>query len=268
MVASLHGAVHQQGVLFVVTSKAGMAVTADAQVLAKGERGKVREQVVRHGHGKEAKEERLRTELVGIAALTSYDAYGDAEQTQFAHRRAYTAQPLNAVVVRRWNNRVPKGEGTVYLTNGAVSDAFVTFERYDAGSVIENGVFKEGKYACHLGCFPKQTEAAVIVHTHFTLLVMALSTAFRLWQAQQASTEQQPKTLVGLSSTLLAAEGTARWRQRLKEENRDKVIIFVGEVYGIFYLAELAILSRLRLQRLPSHLGSAQAILQRYSISP
>jgi hypothetical protein len=260
--------VHQQGVLFVVTSKAGMAVTTDALALAKGERGKVREQVGRHGYGKEAKEERLRTELVGIEALTSYDAYGDPEQTQYAHRRDYTGQPLNAVVVRCWNNRVPKGEGTVYLTNGPVSDPFVTFDRYDARSVIENGVFKEGKYPWHLGCFPKKTEAAVIVHTHFTLLVMALSTAFRLWQAQQASAEQQPKTPVGLSSTLLGGEGTARWRQRLKEENRDKVIIFVGEVYGIFSLAELAVLSGLRLQRLPSHLGSAQAILQRYGISP
>jgi hypothetical protein len=200
--------------------------------------------------------------------LTSYDAYGDPQQTQYAHRRDYTGQPLNAVVVRRWNNRVPKGEGTVSLTNGPVRDPFVTFDRYDARSVIENGVFKEGKYPWHLGCFPKKTEAAVIMHTHFTLLVMALSTAFRLWQAQQAAAEQQPKSLVGLSSPLLGGEGTARWRQRLKEENRDKVIIFVGEVYGIFYLAELAVLSGLRLQRLPSQLGSAQAILQRYGISP
>lgn len=54
-----------------------MTVTQDAQALAKGERAKVREQVVRHGHGKGATEERLRTELVGIEALTSYDAYGE-----------------------------------------------------------------------------------------------------------------------------------------------------------------------------------------------
>ncbi len=261
--------VHQLGVLFVVTSKAGMTVTQDAQALAKGERAKVREQVVRHGHGKGAREERLRTELVGIEALTSSDAYGAPEQTQYAHRRDYTGQPLNAVVVRRWNNRVPKGEGTVYLTNGSVSDPLVTCDRYDARSVIENGVFKEGKYPWHLGRFPKKTEAAVIVHCHFTLLVMGLSTAFRLWQAQQASASSQaPETVVNLSTALLGGEGTARWRQRLKEENRDKVIIFVGEVYGIFHLVELAVLSGLRLQRLPSHLGSPQDILQRYGISP
>jgi hypothetical protein len=33
-------------------------------------------------------------------------------------------------------------------------------------------------------------------------------------------------------------------------------------------LAELAVLTGLRLQRLPAHLGSRQAILERYGLSP
>ena len=37
--------------------------------LAKGERAVVRERVVGHGHGKKATQERLRTEVVGIASL-------------------------------------------------------------------------------------------------------------------------------------------------------------------------------------------------------
>jgi hypothetical protein len=173
------------------------------------------------------------------------------------------------VVVRRWDNRVPRGDGTVYLTNGPVSDPFVVFDSYDWRSVIENGIFKEGKHPWHLGRFPKKTEAAVIVHCHFTLLVMALCTAFRLWQAQQAAAlPQQSKVHPSVSIALLAGEGTARWRRRLKEENRDKVIVFVADVYGIFHLAELAVVSGLRLQRLPSQLGSRQAILERYGISP
>ena len=257
--------VQQQGIIFVVRSKAGMSVTLDAQALAKGERAKVREEVMRHGHGKEAKEERLRTELVGIEALSSYDAYGEAEQTKLAHRRDYQGQAINAVVVRRWNNRVAKGEGAVYLTNGSVSDPFVTFDRYDERSVIENGIFKEGKYPWHLTHFPKKTQAAVIVHCHFTLLVMALCTAFRLWQAR-AATSLEPSGSV--SSALLAGEGTARWRQRLHEENRDKLIVFVGEAYGIFHLAEFALLTHLPLRRLPPSLGSPQAVLQRFGISP
>jgi hypothetical protein len=261
--------VHQLGIIFVVVSKAHMAVTQDAQALAKGERARVRERVVRHGQGKTAREERLRTEVVGIVGLTSYDAYGDAQQTKSAHRRDYQGQPINAVVVRRWDNRVPATAGTVYLTNGAVSDPFVVFDRYDARSVIENGIFKEGKYPWHLGRFPKRTEAAVIVHVHFTVLVMALCTAFRLWQAKPAARPSQASEYPSsLSTALLGGEGTARWRLRLKQENRDKVIVFLAEVYGIFHLAELAILTGMRLQRLPSQLGSRQAILERFGISP
>ncbi|GAC1392802.1 MAG: hypothetical protein NVSMB38_17680 [Ktedonobacteraceae bacterium] len=48
--------------------------------------------MVRRGHGKTAQDQRLRTELVGGEALTSYDQYGDAEDTQNAHRRDYVGQ--------------------------------------------------------------------------------------------------------------------------------------------------------------------------------
>src|SRR5713101_193463 len=204
--------VDQLGVLFVIVGKTNMAVTQDAQALAKRERVHVRERVVRHGHGKTATQERLRTELVGIEALTTYDSYGAPEQTQFAHRRDYAGQPINAVVVRRWDNRIPASEGTVYLTNGPVSDPFVVFDTYDWRSVIENGIFKEGKHPWHLGQFPKKTEAAVVVHCHFTLLVMGLCTAFRLWQAQPAAAPtHQTQTPASLSTALLAGEGTACW---------------------------------------------------------
>ncbi len=261
--------VDQQGVIFVVVSKANMAVTADAQALAKGERAQVRERVVGHGHGKTATEERLRTELVGIEGLTTYDSYGEPEQTKSAHRRDYEGRPINAVVVRRWNNRAPAADGTVYLTNGSVSDPFVVFDRYDWRSVIENGIFKEGKHPWHLGKFPKKIEAAVVVHCHFTLLVMGLCTAYRLWQARSATVpSDQTHTQADLHATLLGGEGTARWRLRLKEENRDKVIVFLGDAYGIFLLAELAVLSGLHLRRLPSSLGSPQDILRRYRIAP
>lgn len=261
--------VHQVGITFVVVGKTNMAVTQDAQALAKGERAQVRERVVGHGHGKTAHEERLRTDLVGIEELTTYDSYGEAEHTQHAHRRDYEGQPINAVVVRRWNNRAPSAGGTVYLTNGSVNDPFVIFDAYDWRSVIENGIFKEGKSPWHLGRFPKRTEAAVVVHCHFTLLVMALCTAFRLWQAHSAlAPTQQTHARPSLSTALLGGEGTARWRLRLKEENRDKVLVFLADAYGIFHLAELMVLMGRGLRRLPSHLGDRLAILQRYGISP
>src|SRR5437899_3203352 len=261
--------VHQKGVIFVICGKSSMAVTQDAQGLAKDERASVRERVVRRGHGKTATDQRLRTELVGIEALTSYDQYGDAEYTHNAHRKDYVGQPINAVLVRKWENRVPKTGGTVYLTNGAVRDPFVVFDTYDGRSVIENGIFKEGKYPWHLLHFPKRTEAAVVVHGHLTLLVMGLTTAFRLWQKQQATPPTaQTEILPTLSSALLGGEGIARWRKRLQEENRDQIIVFIGQAYGIFHLAEFAILTHVPIRRLPSSLGSPQAVLQRFGISP
>jgi hypothetical protein len=261
--------VHQLGVRFVIVGKANMAVVQDAHGLAQGERARVRERVVRHGHGKTASEERLRTEVVGLEALTSYDSYGAAEETHHAHRRDYEGQPINAVVVRRWDNRVPKGGGTVYLTNAPVNDPFTVFDTSDWRSVIENGIFKEGKHPWHLLRFPKRTEAAVVVHCFFTLLVMGLCTAFRLWQAQSTLLPTaQTAVHSNLSTALLGGEGTARWRQRLREENRDKIIVFIGQAYGIFHLAEFAILTHVPLRRLPSALGSPQAVLQRFGLSP
>ena len=155
------------------------------------------------------------------------------------------------------------------MTNGSVRDPFTIFDTYDWRSVIENGMFKEGKHPWHLLRFPKRTEAAVIVHCHFTLLVMGLCTAFRLWQVQSAAVSTAlTKVNASLSTTLLGGEGTARWRQRLHEENRDKIIIFIGHVYGIFHLAEFAILTHVPLRRLPSPLGTPQAVLQRFGLSP
>ena len=261
--------VHQKGIIFVICGKSSMAVTQDAQGLAKAERAVVRESLVRRGHGKSATDQRVRTELVGLEALTSYDQYGEAEVTQHAHRSDYVGQPINAVVVRKWENRLPKTGGTVYLTNGAVHDPFVVFDTYDWRSVIENGIFKEGKHPWHLLQFPKRTQAAVVVHGHLTLLVMGLPTAFRLWQKQQATAPTAlTEVLPTLSSALLGGEGIARWRKRLEEENRDKIIVFIGQDYGIFHLAEFAVLTHVPIRRLPSSLGSPQAVLQRFGISP
>ena len=261
--------VHQKGIIFVICGKSSMAVTQDAQGLAKAERAVVRESLVRRGHGKSATDQRVRTELVGLEALTSYDQYGEAEVTQHAHRSDYVGQPINAVVVRKWENRLPKTGGTVYLTNGAVHDPFVVFDTYDWRSVIENGIFKEGKHPWHLLKFPKRTQAAVVVHGHLTLLVMGLTTAFRLWQKQQATAPTAlTEVLPTLSSALLGGEGIARWRKRLEEENRDKIIVFIGQDYGIFHLAEFAVLTHVPIRRLPSSLGSPQAVLQRFGISP
>jgi len=272
----------QMGIIFVVIAKSGMAVREDAQALAK--EGDVVERVreVRHGHGGKATVEKVKTRLVGIEELTTYDDYGTVEHSKQKNRKSFVGNPLNAVVILTWENHEYGERGAVYLTNGPVADPFVVFDDYDRRSVIENGTFKEGKNPWKLEHFPQKTEEAVIVHCFFTLVVMALSTAFRLWQASEAEEEgvgegavEKAKgdalALLGggrLEASLLGGEGTERWRRRLKQENRDKVIVFVGEHYGIFHVAEMATLSGVRIKSIPQKLGSRETILAYYGLKP
>lgn len=265
----------QVGITFVIVAKAGMTVREDAHALAREADAVERVRRVRHGHGKKAWVEELRTRLVGIAGLTTYDAYADPQEAVHRNRADYLPQRLNAVVVRTWENRKYPDGGIVYLTNGSVKDPFVVFDDYDWRSVIENGIFKEGKHPWHLTRFPQKTKEAVVVHCFFTLTVMALCTAFRLWQAQDEMTDEPDPSpprarrqtqALPLATNLLGGEGITRWRRRLHAENRDKVIVFVGERYGIFHVSAFAVLAGLRIKAdgIPPDLGSRADILARY----
>lgn len=51
------------------------------------------ERVVRNGYSKTATEKRLRTEFVGIVGLTTYDYYGDPQQTRKWKASCVTRKP-------------------------------------------------------------------------------------------------------------------------------------------------------------------------------
>lgn len=270
--------VHERGLTFVIVAKAGMAVRADAQALAREGPTAGRVRTVRHGHGRTATTETKTTRLVGVTGVTTYDAYGPPDHTRHRNQKDFDGKPLNAVVVQMWDNHDAGDTGLVYLTNGPVTDPFIAFDTYDLRSVIENGIFKEGKYPWHLGRFPRRTEAGVIVHVFLTLATMALCTAFRLWQAEEATTTPAPMPTPtprpssrapqrpALGSIRLGGEGATRWRRRLQEQNRDHVIVFVGAAYGIFHVAAYSVLSGVRLKTLPPELGSRDDIFARYNL--
>jgi len=67
-----------------------------------------------------------------------------------------------------------------------------------------------------------------------------------------------------LAHSLLNGQGTRRWQRQLQRENRDKVIVFIGNQYGIFDTHEFLILSGVPLRVLPPHLGSCADVLRRY----
>ena len=75
-------------------------------------------------------------------------------------------------------------------------------------------------------------------------------------------------TLASWSHERLEGQGPLRWRRRLRRENLDKVIVFVGHQYGIFYASEMLVLSGVPVRQLPPQLGTRSDILRRYGCLP
>lgn len=253
----------EMGIIWVMWTKKNMNVRTEAIARSAGEPEQRRVTTVKRGQGRNQRIEEQVTLLVGVTGLKMYTQYGPPRKA--GERRTYDQRPaLNGVVIRQWNNHAYKTP-PVLLTNGSVEDAFEAFDDYDQRSLIENGVFREGKQPWNLQHAPMKTEAAVIVHVVFTLAVMALATAFRLWSKQQELAQQEA---AAPDFTLLGGEGAETWRRRLQQENRDKLIVFVGQHFGIFHTAEFSILAGLRIksQGIPSELGAPEDILRRYGI--
>lgn len=246
----------QHGIRFVVPAKANMAVTADARAqAAAGEDLTVGRRVhtVRHGQGSRAWTERLETEVVGLTGLTTYDQYGTPEHARHANRRDFQANPLNAVVVRKWQGKeYGPGGKTVFLTNAPVAKPLQVFDDYDDRSLIENCCIKEAKQQWDLGHPPQKTARAVRVHVLFTLLMFALATAYRL-QCEREATGGEPV-------------GWQRWRRQLLEQTRDQVIVFAQGYYGIFHLAEYSLLLGVKLKDAPPGIGTLPEVLAKYGL--
>jgi hypothetical protein len=247
----------QHGILFVVPAKDNMAVTVDARApAATGEGVTVGRRVhtIRHGQGKSAWTERQETEVVGIEGLTTDDQYGTPEHGHHHNRRDFEANPIHAVVVRQWHGRnYGPGGKTVFLTNASVQQPLHPFDDYDDRSLIENCCIKEAKQQWDLGHPPQKTGRAVQVHIVFTFLMFALATAYRL-RCEQAELRAEPV-------------GWQRWRRQLLEQTRDKIIVFAQRWYGIFHLAEFALLVGVKLKDVPPGIGTPQEVLAKYGLT-
>ena len=61
--------------------------------------------------------------------------------------------------------------------------------------------------------------------------------------------------------------GWQRWRRQLLEQTRDQVIVFAQRWYGIFHLAEFALLVGVKLKDAPPGIGTLQEVLAKYSLT-
>jgi hypothetical protein len=87
----------------------------------------------------------------------------------------------------------------------------------------------------------------VRVHVVFTLVMFALATAYRL----PCEREDRGGDPVGWQ----------RWRHRLLEQTRAKVLVCAHGYYGLFHLAEYSLLLGIKLTDVPPDIGSRQQVM-------
>ena len=165
------------GSLCVVPAKDNRAVTPDARAQAAAGAGmplRRRAHTVRHGQGTTAWTERRETAVGGITGLTPSAQYGTPAHGRQHNRRDFQGHRINAVMVRKWNNR-DSGPGgkTVFLPKAPVQRPLQPCDDDDERSLIENGWIKEAKPPWDLGHPPQQTGRAGRVHGLFPLLLCA-----------------------------------------------------------------------------------------------
>lgn len=223
----------------VIPAKKNMDVTKDVITLseqllhASPEVVKERTCMVNHGQGKMATAESITTQAIAINDLTSATWFNPKGSGSHTNAKSFTPLPIHAVHITKWNNHEQDDDkAVVLLTNKRITDPFTVIDRYANRSLIENQLFREAKQAWFLEQFPRKTREGVTVHAYLTFTVMALTRAFRNYQYTEGRAE-----LKGQET------GMRRYRRKIKSTNRDKLIVFVNDTYGIFYTHEAFILA-------------------------
>jgi len=247
-------AIDRQGIEFVIPLKSNMEGTRDARSLAlSGEDStcieKTREVTVTHGYGKKRFDEKVLTTLVGVSGLLSCDWFNPEGSEANTTKKDYEPIPLNAVVVKTWDNQTPPvDKQVVFVTNREVKDPFVAFDRYDDRSLMENNLFRETKQDWHLEDAPKKTREGVFVQVYMVMAMKALTKAFLMWQEEQARLHE-----LGQETTW------EMYRRKLKMLNRNKLIVFVGAHFGIFLSHEVIMLVDVPVHKTAQELGVTRA---------
>ena len=224
---------NDMGIRFYVPAKKSMNVYEDALSLANSGIRQKRERARKVGKGKNSFTAIDRWDVVGIEGLTSAGFYGEKGSGSHENSNNFKPNPINAVVVLHdpYKENNPDSDPMVILTNGTVNEPLVTYDGYDARSEIENSLFREAKQAWFIQRPPENTKDAFRAHAYLTIITMALTMAFRTWMDQQEKLDQQGKET-----------GIRKFREKVRQENGNKLIVFDGEKYAIFDAYEVVIL--------------------------
>lgn len=247
----------EKKIRFVVPAKDKMDIKEDAREIAKlgGDEVcfKKRVKTVIRGTGKKAYSEQIITEVYGVSELNTYAAYGPPGHDKDKHKKSFKANLINAIVVTNWRNHNYGFEKSkVFITNmDVIKNPFSAFDAYDERSIIENSLFRQSKQILNLKYPIKKTQDGIRLHLIFTMSVFALLNAYKQWAEKQYSIIEAGKEC-----------GLKRFWKKLKAENRDKVIIFINNVYGIMNVAESMLLLGVKVKEFEKYEASKNEILE------
>jgi hypothetical protein len=125
----------------------------------------------------------------------------------------------------------PGCDTLVILTNAPVDNPLVAYDGYDARSEIENGLFREAKQGWFIERPARNTANGFRAHVYLSIVVMALTTAFRTWMDKQDKLAQRGQET-----------GIRKFREQVRQENGNKLIVFDEDRYAIFDTYEVFIL--------------------------
>lgn len=224
---------HSEGIIFYIPAKSSMSVYEDALSLVDTGCRVTRTKNCHVGYGKNKTVVTDYWDVVGIEKLTSAGFYGPLGSGSHENRKDFVPNPMNAVVVLHdpYKENNPNSKTMIILTNSPVNKPLKVYDGYDARSEIENSLFREAKQAWFIQRPSQNTKAGFRVHVYLTILTMALTTAYQCWMDQQDKLEKDGRD-----------SGIRKFREKVKEENGNKLIIFDQDRYAIFDAYEVFIL--------------------------
>jgi hypothetical protein len=248
--------IDEMGVRFVIPAKHDMNVYDEARQATRSadpgltthRKSRTRNRRARAGKGEPLRDVAEVIEVVGVEGCLTFETYAPAEEVgnsghKDRNKKSFTPNPINAVALTREDGR--KNPDLVLLTNGPVRQPFGTFDDYDERSRIENQGHRELKQSWFIEHPVQRTAKAAELHVLFVVLAYGLTEGYRQWLDGQIR-----DAAAGRTTTL------GKFNRNLIAENHDRVIVFIGEQYGIYYTSELAMLFGRRVRK-PNPKGAA-----------
>lgn len=186
--------------------------------------------------------------IANLDGLYDTDFYGPGgSSSSRVHSKRYRPTLLSATVVLNWpdrsrhdcedeTNNDEDSNGPVVPLSPINEVGFQRFDRYDARSLIENQVNRDGKQNFSLGTALVRNSSAMHTAAYFSVLTVLLWRVLLVLQEQAEDTDRRAERL-----------GIVRYRRLLRLQNRGKVLVYIDGKYAILdmneFLASVGVLT-------------------------